>query len=443
MKETKILSVMLAALLLASTCALSAETGIPVKTEEKVYANDLLGFNISPKSGWEGEYQLPESSNSKLYNLAPANAIFEESKASPFWVLSEYYDMSPSEKRLYGKIAEGVGNFDLKIEVDSIPQNDAERKNLSKICNIVYFTQPEVFYWDFNVRYALNGKPSEDGKYYLLPIYIVDGKTLHADMQGANNTLLYPPVEEIAAAKAWVKRGICDIHEKLKSLPIQDGMTMFEKELAVHDWLCDILTYDGSDIFKHEFNTIHGALVDGKVDCSGYSRTFQYIMCMLGVESIVFEGYAGQTPHAWNAVKLDGDWYQSDVNVDGVMFIKDSLPWHCYLNRTDKYMTENGYTKGIADSRYINPDITCTATKYNYFVITDSYIASDSDFINKLSARIALARANGEKAFEIEFDPNYGKPSEIYDKLALIDQALLINIRFLYSSRGIVFALLD
>jgi hypothetical protein len=270
-------------------------------------------------------------------------------------------------------------------------------------------------------------------------MYIVDGKPLNADMQGTNNRIVYPSAEETAAAKAWVESGKTAIDEKLKSLPIQSGMSLFEKELAAYDWLCSVLTYDGSDICKHEFNSIYGALIGGKVDCTGYSRTFQYIMCLMGAESVIFEGYAGEMPHAWNAVKLDGEWYQTDINVDGVLFRKDDLPWHCYLNRTDTYMADKGYKKGIDGSRYINPDITCTATKYDYFRMTDSHIASDVDFINKLPAHIAKARLNGDRAFEIEFDLYYAKPSEIYGKLALLDRNLLNDIKFLYSPRGLIF----
>ena len=378
----------------------------------------------------------------KQRDFGSAGYIFDDSKAIPYWVLAEYYGLSQTEKSLYIKIAEGIINFEMAIEVDSIPQNDMEKNNLSRICNIVYFTNPEVFYWNFNVRYAINGKPSEDGKYYLLPVYIIDGKELHADMKGRRNTLVFPSEDEVAAARTWVERGKANIHDKLESLPVHNGMTPFEMELTVYDWLCDVLTYDGSDIFKHEFNTIHGALVEGRVDCSGYSRTFQYIMCLLGVETLIYEGYSNDTPHAWNAIKLYGEWYQVDINVDGVFYKEDNLPWHCFFNRTDKFMADKGYKNGIEGSWYENPRVKCTATKYNYYIMTDTNINSDSDFKKKLTARINKAMVNGEGAFDIEFAETYAKPSDIYNKLTLIDHDSLTEVKFLYSPRGIVFGVM-
>jgi len=209
----------------------------------------------------------------------------------------------------------------------------------------------------------------------------------------------------------------------------------------VYDWLCDNLTYDGSDFAKHEFNTIHGALVEGRVDCSGYSSSFQYIMNLLGVETVINEGVTSNGDnHAWNSVRLDGEWYRADVTFDGSFRNRENLPSHFHLNRTDRFMADRGYTIGVGESAYENPNITCTATKHNYYIMTGSYIASDSDFINKVPAYINRARANGDRYFDMEFAEAYAQAIDIYDKLQLINSNQWAGIEFFYhKTRGQVF----
>jgi len=48
--------------------------------------------------------------------------------------------------------------------------------------------------------------------------------------------------------------------------------------------------------------------------------------------------------------------------------------------------------------------------------MTDTHIASDADFKSKVPARIAMARANGERAFDMEYDSAYAL---VVDDMAL------------------------
>jgi hypothetical protein len=101
-------------------------------------------------------------------------------------------------------------------------------------------------------------------------------------------------------------------------------------------------------------------------------------------------------------------------------------------------MTEHNYTKGTDHAPDINPNIISTETQYNYYLMTGAYISSDSEFISKVPARIAMARISGEWAVEFEFATTYADPSEIFEKLRLIDLKIWADIEFHYSSHGIV-----
>jgi hypothetical protein len=178
---------------------------------------------------------------------------------------------------------------------------------------------------------------------------------------------------------------------------------------------------------------MYGALVDRRADCTGFANAFTYILGRLGIECLFINGLAptGEN-HSWNAIKLDGEWYQTDVSWDGSFSKREGLPYHCYFNRTERALIDLGYVfeNTLGD---INPAITSTATKYNYYIMTDSHIASDADFKKKVPICIANAKAQGKQMFELEFDPSYAQPPEITDKQTLLDSSDRSGLAFKYS----------
>ena len=353
----------------------------------------------------------------------------------------ENYNLSLAEKRLYDQITAGIENFDMRIEVDSTPQMESDVRRLERITIIAFNTHPEFFWWDNStVSYTTNGKKTSDGVYSLFPRYSIDGRIIQAGCRGADNEIVWPSESEIAAGRAWIEKGKAAIRDKLDSLRISNNMNAYELELAVHDWLWDNTV---TDELAPNATNIFGGLAEGRAHCKGISKSFQYILGRAGIECVLFEGYAPNgEEHMWVAVKLDGQWYQTDATWDISSRQRDNLPWHFYFNRTDSFMTGQGYIAEhpIGD---INPQVRCTASAYDYFNMTNSHIASDSDFISKVPERIAMARAYGEWAFELEFDPSYASPGEITYKIHLIDSTLWEDISFYVSPAGMVFCLFD
>ena len=347
------------------------------------------------------------------------------------------YSLSAFDIRLYDKIVEGIANFDMRIAFDSMPQTESEALVYVRIMRIAYFTHPEFFWWDPSILWYSSRKAS-DGIYSFLPVYNVDGKVLRAEFRGANNEIVYPSQSDINAGKAWVEKGKAAIRDKLNTLPINNNMTAYELELAVHDWICENMVYDNESISDF---SIYGAILEGRANCSGHSMALQYIMGIAGVECILVEGVSpGGELHGWNAVKLEGQWYLTDTTFDeGYHNANDlKLPWHLYFNRTERFMTAQGYVAENPVVKETNPQMTCTATKFDYYNMTNSRIASDADFKNKVPARIAAARANGERAFELEFTESYVESSEISSKKYLLDTDLWSDIEYYYRSAGII-----
>ncbi len=93
-----------------------------------------------------------------------------------------------------------------------------------------------------------------------------------------------------------------------------------DKEKAVHDYLCNTVTYDASNPVFGEQDTAIGALLNRRADCDGISDAF-FLMCsMLGIETRRVSGncnqYRNASGHMWNAVCIDGTWCFVDVTTD-------------------------------------------------------------------------------------------------------------------------------
>lgn len=127
------------------------------------------------------------------------------------------------------------------------------------------------------------------------------------------------------------------------------GMSQYDQELAVHNYLASNLEYD-EKMLGHastagadpESFTPYGGLVEGKVICYGYSSSFQLLMDMLGIQCLTVDGTANweNGPHSWNMVNLDGDWYHVDVGWDDPV---NGEPYLRYFNRAsdDPVMRES------------------------------------------------------------------------------------------------------
>ncbi len=94
---------------------------------------------------------------------------------------------------------------------------------------------------------------------------------------------------------------------------------IFDRVKFVHDSIVtgaeyDRLSYEtGSSALLGLSNSAYGALVEGRALCGGYSRAFSHIMHELGIETFYVTGEADGGPHAWNVIKLGGEYYHIDL----------------------------------------------------------------------------------------------------------------------------------
>ncbi len=141
---------------------------------------------------------------------------------------------------------------------------------------------------------------------------------------------------------------VLDTCTKIINELVDDGMTDYEKELVIHDWMIEWADYDreannnapDAKPDPDNFNP-YGLIIQKKAICSGYTSAFQLFMDMLEIDCISVFGSSGNTgrEHAWNMVRIDGEWYCVDVTWNDYFGEdRNGTKTHRYFNVTSKYM---------------------------------------------------------------------------------------------------------
>lgn len=142
---------------------------------------------------------------------------------------------------------------------------------------------------------------------------------------------------------------------------IDASMSEFERELEIHDRLAARITYSEA-AHAHDSS---GALVDGIAVCEGYARAFQYALYKVGIENTVVSGYAGEN-HAWNLVKIDDQYYYTDLTWDD----QHSDIFHAYFNLPLSEMSKDH------ELRMKIKLPTCDSIEANYFNVMGGRLSS-------------------------------------------------------------------
>ena len=198
----------------------------------------------------------------------------------------------------------------------------------------------------------------------------------------------YPSVDSI------VRSAIAECNSKT------DG-SEYAKALWLHDWLLDQLEYDKT----LKWSSAESALTRGLGTCQSYESAYAKLLTAAGIEnSETRDKYDG---HTWNAVKLDGQWYQTDCTWDD-----SSDNWysfdqrHLYFGLTDELMAiaHPGHSKIYTTDTYATRS---TSLADNYFVRT----GDASKWAKAYTDRIQKNLDAGKTEFEIVADNASYPPS--------------------------------
>lgn len=85
----------------------------------------------------------------------------------------------------------------------------------------------------------------------------------------------------------------------------------FDKVKAIHDYVVKTAQYSDQTVGSQY--TAYTLLTENKAVCQGYALLMHKMLEQAGMEVNYVKGAAGNDRHAWNLVKVDGEWYHLDA----------------------------------------------------------------------------------------------------------------------------------
>jgi hypothetical protein len=208
---------------------------------------------------------------------------------------------------------------------------------------------------------------------------------------------------------------------------LTDGMSDLALEKAVHDFVISGVSYgyggaSPSNVDSDAYN-IYGALVGGSAVCEGYARAVQYLCTQVGLECVLQRGTevdasGNMVDHMWNAVCINGNWYQMDatwddpIYSDGVQRIS-----YDYFNLTTQeiqsvpgrnrsFYAQAGAGNQSELSNFVLPS--CISTAESYHTMAWAFIGPGESVGTKVNQAILNAQAMGIHEIEIFLDTSSG-----------------------------------
>ena len=234
------------------------------------------------------------------------NCDFETCASNEMYIYNTVLDAE--QQQVYNQVYENILAFNESIFRLSVPLS---HDDLYITMNAVYNDHPELFWVNTSYKYGYNAA----GMVVQLKLNYCIPKTSLATATIAFNNSIDAIVTQAAAYP-----------------------TDIERERIVHDMICDLSTYN--NITGHH-QSAYSALVEGNSVCAGYSRAFQIACQKLGITCYYVTGIANGEEHAWNIVKIGGNFYNVDVTGDDT--ISESLNTYSYqyFNVSDNEIAHN------------------------------------------------------------------------------------------------------
>jgi len=270
-----------------------------------------------------------------------------------------YNQLNDSDKEIYLTLYSSFMRFDDAVTTP------AEESSLKDLFKAVLYDNPHIFWIEHDFEYVLN-----ENSVKFIPHYRyneTESKTISNQLESKIDHII-------------------DIAD--------DYATDFEKELFIHDYICENTIYDETI----DGNTIYDVLINGKAVCEGYAKTVQILLDKLDIDNYLivgdseFEGELG--PHMWNVVTIDNHNYHLDATWNDND--KENDINYFYFNISDDEIKEDHFN-------LLPTDNFCVSDKANYFVQNESYVKEFSSF-NDHIGRSAELLYRGENKVEFLFD---------------------------------------
>lgn len=253
--------------------------------------------------------------------------------------------LSNEEKAVYRAILNAINDFADEI---NISESNITETNARMIVSYIKIDHPEIFWFRHGATFHFNSTT-----------HIVE-----------RIQLVYCMSRDEARKRQKEIDGIVDIF--MESL--SDDMSEYEVALCAYEDIIKLVDYDTIGLIKQDkkvesaeipddLRSIYGVFINRKAVCSGYAKAFQYLLNKCGIEC----AYITSDTHAWNLVKIEGDYYYVDVTWGDSSDTKngshqnETVNYDCFCLTTEEILRLDSHAP---DGSIPLPE--CTATKCNY-----------------------------------------------------------------------------
>ena len=256
-----------------------------------------------------------------------------------------YNLLNEDEKKAYDLILQAINNFD--AEITGFDGSITEEQT-QKIVDYIQRDHPEIFWFQH-------------------------GATFYFDA----NTHIVSKVELVyCMSQEETQKRQNEIETATRSFmtAVNNSMSDYEVTLHIYENIIKLVDYDTLGLEQQDtekvvpdvpddLRSVYGVFVNKKAVCAGYAKAFQYLLNKCGIECT----YVTSATHAWNLIKLEGDYYHIDVTWgDGSDTKKeknqtDAINYDCFCITTEELARLDSHTP-VAGF----PIPECTATKCNY-----------------------------------------------------------------------------
>ncbi|MFC3927737.1 transglutaminase domain-containing protein [Streptococcus caprae] len=324
------------------------------------------------------------STNNQPHDSATQAHLNLAERAEQLHVTNKFYygQLNQAEKNVYLELKAGLDAYQ-----DDITVSQLEGDRIWKVLQAISNDNPDIFWFNINETTISQAKSTDKWTVTL---------AVPGDVRA---------VQERIQQKA---------QQLLSELP--EGSD-YEKVKYLYDAIIAWTDYDVSVPFNQDIRSL---LLYQKGVCAGYAKAFHYLAEQAGLESIYVTGKISgievENPyHAWNAVKIDGQYYWLDATWGDPVFSNPNeiapiqqanYDYFCVPDSTmatthllDDEVREFYQTTDLDNYTWSLP--TCTDDSFNYYKLKGSYFET-YDF-DEIQTYIINQLSTGAQGIDLQF----------------------------------------
>lgn len=275
--------------------------------------------------------------------------------------MRDYYfsKLTCQEQDYYRKITESIERGDSIVRFNPFVRGEM----LARIANAVNYDHPELFFVDFQ----------------------------HLNFMSDSVSMVYRINYKV---KTGLRQAIIDgIEQKIKIIIdtacVQNMKNDYEKCRWIHNYLVKNVSYNYAalkdpDHYPDSFG-INGVFKEHRAVCEGISKAFKLLCDRMGVDALIvsgrssLEGVGTEMPHAWNIVRLEGEYSHVDVTWNISMSRSSQYTRFDYFCMPDKCMRVDHVYEGLPK---------CTTDRFSYFQKRRRWFSGDRQLQGYLESEL-------------------------------------------------------